>query len=69
MYEWALVSMADWGWVPAKLGWLAAFIYTAATALRLARFNTQLGSADKRFFLGLPCPVAAAIMGRFGMGW
>ena len=67
MYEWALVSMADWGWVPAKLGWLAAFIYTAATALRLARFNTQLGSSDKRFFLGLPCPVAAAIM--VGLVW
>ncbi|MEN8178713.1 MAG: CDP-diacylglycerol--serine O-phosphatidyltransferase [Pseudomonadota bacterium] len=45
-----------------KLGWLAAFIYTAATALRLARFNTQIGMADKRYFQGLPSPSAAAIM-------
>lgn len=55
MYSWAL---SDFG----KLGWLAAFIYTAATALRLARFNTQIGIADKRYFQGLPSPSAAAIM-------
>ena len=67
MYEWALAGMADIGWLPAKLGWLAAFIYTAAAALRLARFNTQLGHADKRFFQGLPSPVAAAIM--VGLVW
>ena len=60
MYEWALSSMASLGWVPAKLGWLAAFIYTAAAALRLARFNTQVGKADKRFFMGMPSPVAAS---------
>lgn len=48
-----------------KLGWLAAFFYAAATALRLARFNTQLGSADKRYFQGLPCPAAAAVLA----GW
>ena len=45
------------GWVPAKLGWLAAFFYAAATALRLARFNTQIGIADKRYFVGLACPM------------
>lgn len=67
MYEWALASMAGLGWVPAKLGWLAAFFYVAATALRLARFNTQLGLADKRFFVGLACPSAAAIMA--GLVW
>lgn len=67
MYEWALASMAGLGWVPAKLGWLAAFFYVAATALRLARFNTQLGHADKRFFVGLACPAAAAIM--VGLVW
>jgi len=67
MYEWALASMAGLGWVPAKLGWLAAFFYVAATALRLARFNTQLGLADKRFFVGLACPSAAAIM--VGLVW
>jgi CDP-diacylglycerol--serine O-phosphatidyltransferase len=54
-YEWALSGLG-------KLGWLAAFIYTAAAALRLARFNTQIGIADKRWFQGLPSPSAAAII-------
>lgn len=67
MYQWALASMADLGWVPAKLGWLAAFIYAACAGLRLARFNAQIGSADKRYFLGLPSPSAAAIM--VGLVW
>lgn len=44
-----------------KLGWLVAFLYLTATALRLARFNTQ-DTADKRYFLGLPCPSAAALL-------
>ncbi|NIP88150.1 MAG: CDP-diacylglycerol--serine O-phosphatidyltransferase, partial [Gammaproteobacteria bacterium] len=54
MYEWALSGNG-------KLGWLSAFLYVAATALRLARFNTQQ-TADKRYFQGLPCPAAAAFM-------
>jgi CDP-diacylglycerol---serine O-phosphatidyltransferase len=54
-YEWALHGLG-------KIGWLAAFIYTAGTALRLARFNTQVGVADKRYFQGLPSPSAAAIV-------
>jgi CDP-diacylglycerol--serine O-phosphatidyltransferase len=54
-YEWALHGLG-------KVGWLAAFVYTAATALRLARFNTQVGVADKRYFQGLPSPSAAAII-------
>lgn len=45
-----------------KIGWLVAFLYTAAVALRLARFNTQVGIADKRYFQGLACPPAAAIV-------
>jgi CDP-diacylglycerol--serine O-phosphatidyltransferase len=47
-----------------KIGWLVAFIYVAATGLRLARFNTQLDNpeADKRFFSGLPCPAAAGFL-------
>ncbi|HAU2264602.1 TPA: CDP-diacylglycerol--serine O-phosphatidyltransferase [Legionella pneumophila] len=48
-----------------KFGWLVAFIYTAAVALRLARFNTQIGKSDKRYFQGLPCPPAAAVMASF----
>lgn len=54
-YHWALGGLG-------KLGWLAAFVYTAAAALRLARFNTQVGSTDKRYFQGLPSPSAAAIV-------
>ena len=54
-YEWALGGLG-------KLGWLAAFIYTACAALRLARFNTQIGIADKRYFQGLASPSAAAII-------
>ncbi|QBR83272.1 CDP-diacylglycerol--serine O-phosphatidyltransferase [Legionella israelensis] len=48
-----------------KIGWLIAFIYTAAVALRLARFNTQVETADKRYFQGLACPPAAALLASF----
>lgn len=48
-----------------KIGWLVAFVYTASVALRLARFNTQLETADKRYFQGLPCPPAGAVMASF----
>lgn len=48
-----------------KIGWLVAFVYTAAVALRLARFNTKLEVMDKRYFQGLPCPTAAAVMASF----
>lgn len=58
MYQWAL---QDFG----KLGWLVAFIFTVGAALRLARFNTQVGSADKRYFQGLPSPAAAALLAGF----
>ncbi len=60
IYEWALSGMG-------KLGWLAAFIYTAGAALRLARFNTQVGIADKRYFQGLASPAAAGIVA--GLVW
>lgn len=50
-----------------KVGWLVAFMYAAATALRLARFNTQIGVVSKRYFIGLPCPSAAAVIA--GMIW
>ncbi|MFC0266545.1 CDP-diacylglycerol--serine O-phosphatidyltransferase [Kushneria aurantia] len=45
-----------------NLGWIAAFVYVAGAALRLARFNVQIGSTDKRWFIGLPSPSAAAIV-------
>lgn len=60
VFEWALYSLG-------KLGWLAAFIYTAGAALRLARFNTQVGTAGKRYFQGLASPAAAAVVA--GMVW
>jgi CDP-diacylglycerol--serine O-phosphatidyltransferase len=60
MYQWALSDIG-------KLGWLAAFVYTAAAALRLARFNTQATSIDKRYFQGLPSPATAAVLA--GMIW
>jgi len=67
MYEWTLRGMATLGWAPAKLGWVAAFAYAACAALRLARFNSQRGGADKRYFVGLPSPSAAALM--MGLVW
>ena len=58
LYSWSLQQLG-------KFGWLVAFIYTAAVALRLARFNTQVETADKRYFQGLACPPAAAIVASF----
>ena len=60
MYEWALKDMG-------KLGWIAAFIYCASAALRLARFNTNIDVIDKRYFQGLPSPAAAALIA--GLVW
>jgi CDP-diacylglycerol--serine O-phosphatidyltransferase len=58
VYEWALKGMG-------KLGWLVAFVYCASAALRLARFNTNIGVIDKRYFQGLPSPAAAALVSGF----
>ncbi len=58
MYEWALKDLG-------RFGWIAAFIYCAGAALRLARFNTMLEVTDKRFFQGLPSPAAAALVAGF----
>ena len=60
IYLWSLQNMG-------KLGWLAAFVFVAGAALRLARFNTQLAVADKRFFQGLASPAAAAVV--VGLVW
>ena len=63
----ALVAF-NWGLASAdKIGWLAAFVFAASAALRLARFNTQVGKADKRYFQGLASPAAAALIA--GMVW
>ncbi|MBT8434868.1 MAG: phosphatidylcholine/phosphatidylserine synthase [Gammaproteobacteria bacterium] len=62
VYLWSLVYLRDVSVFMGKLGWLAAFIYATSTALRLARFNTQIGVADKRYFQGLASPAAAAVV-------
>lgn len=67
IYLWSLHSLGSWGSFGLKIGWLGAFVYTASTALRLARFNTQVDTADKRYFQGLPSPAAAALVA--GMVW
>lgn len=67
MYQWSLIYLNDAGPGWAKLGWLAAFFYTAAAAMRLARFNVPSPDEDKRYFTGLPSPTAAALM--IGMVW
>lgn len=58
MYHWVLHDLGRWGW-------LAAFVYVACAALRLARFNINTGVVDKRFFQGLPSPSAAALVAGF----
>jgi len=60
VYEWALKGMGN-------LGWIAAFVYVAGAALRLARFNVMLEVADKRWFTGIPSPAAAALVA--GLVW
>ncbi len=60
VYQWSLYGLG-------KLGWVGSFVFAASAALRLARFNTQAASADKRFFQGLPCPAAAALIA--GLIW
>ncbi len=60
VYEWSLRGLGKWGWI-------AAFVYVAGAALRLARFNTNIGVVDRRFFQGLPSPAAAALVA--GLVW
>jgi len=54
-FSWALAGLG-------KFGWAAAFVYVAGAALRLARFNTQVGSVDNSYFRGLASPAAAALL-------
>ncbi len=62
VYEWAFIHFGNFPWVWSKLGWLAAFFYTAAVALRLARFNARVTVTSKRYFQGLPSPASAAAL-------
>ena len=61
-FNWSLASLSEIGILAGKLGWLAAFLFAACAALRLARFNTQVGIADKRYFQGLASPAAAGTL-------
>jgi CDP-diacylglycerol--serine O-phosphatidyltransferase len=65
MYHWALSTLKLDGVTMGKAGWSASFLYAACAALRLARFNTQVGVVDKRWFIGLASPAAAAVMMSF----
>ena len=65
MYHWALVSLKLDGTTLGRVGWLAAFLYAACAALRLARFNSQVAKVDKRWFIGLASPAAAGLMASF----
>lgn len=76
MYQWALFGSVHDPVLPSKLGSMAAFVYAACAALRLARFNTQVEQVDKAFFIGLPSPSAAAVVAafvwvgeRYSLGW
>ena len=60
VFSWVLQDLGRWGWA-------AAFIYMACAALRLARFNTQIGVVDKKYFIGLASPAAASVVA--GVVW
>jgi len=65
MYHWALLELRLDGVTMGRVGWLAAFLYAACGALRLARFNSQVAVVDKRWFVGLASPAAAGLMASF----
>jgi CDP-diacylglycerol--serine O-phosphatidyltransferase len=62
IYQWGVQRLAEYGALWGRLGWLAAFLYVAAAAFRLARFNTNVVVQDRRFFQGLASPPAAAVV-------
>ena len=65
VYQWGVERIAEYGRLWGRLGWLAAFFYTVAAGLRLARFNSRYAVVDKRYFEGLPSPSAAATVAGF----
>ena len=65
MYHWSLEFLKNDSTTLGKLGWMAAFLYAACGALRLARFNSQVTQVDKRWFVGLASPAAASLMAAF----
>jgi len=65
VYQWGVERIAEYGQFWGRFGWLAAFFYAVAAAMRLARFNARAATADKRYFEGLPSPSAAATVAGF----
>ncbi|HET6726120.1 MAG TPA: CDP-diacylglycerol--serine O-phosphatidyltransferase [Gammaproteobacteria bacterium] len=62
IYQWSLHDLNVYGWMWAKVGWLGAFVFVVAGALRLARFNVRVHVVDKRYFQGLPIPSGAGLI-------
>ena len=65
VYEWGVARLTEWNVAWGRVGWLVAFLFVVAAALRLARFNAQVTGTSKRFFVGLPSPSAAALVAAF----
>ncbi|MFZ2507199.1 MAG: CDP-diacylglycerol--serine O-phosphatidyltransferase [Steroidobacteraceae bacterium] len=64
-YQWGVARISEYGAAWGRFGWIAAFFFAAATAMRLARFNARAAVQDKRYFEGLPSPSAAAVVAAF----
>jgi CDP-diacylglycerol---serine O-phosphatidyltransferase len=64
-YQWGVARISEYGAAWGRFGWIAAFFFAAATAMRLARFNARSATQDKRYFEGLPSPSAAAVVAAF----
>jgi CDP-diacylglycerol--serine O-phosphatidyltransferase len=62
VYQWGFERIADYGWLWSRFGWACAFLYAAAAALRLARFNVRVNVQEKGWFQGLPSPPAAGLV-------
>lgn len=65
VYQWGVARLAEWNVTWGRVGWLVAFLFAVAAALRLARFNSQISTSDKRWFAGLPSPSAAGLVAAF----
>ncbi|WP_405233615.1 CDP-diacylglycerol--serine O-phosphatidyltransferase [Lentisalinibacter salinarum] len=65
VYQWGVARLAEYSVAWGRVGWLVAFLFAVAAAMRLARFNTSPGSQDKRFFVGLASPSAAGMVAGF----
>lgn len=65
VYQWGVARLTEWNVTWGRVGWLVAFLFAVAAALRLARFNSQIATYDKRWFVGLPSPSAAGVVAAF----